>query len=293
MYFHLQMIDRGSTFMLELSEFVTKANKLYTLPDICLQLKSLVGREDSSVDDIANLVSHDPALTFRVLKLANSALYSRHGNISTIDDAIQKIGTDELCNIALATSAALVFKGAGRNKIDLKNYWQHSVYCAVLARALLFQKTGFNNGSMFVAGLLHNIGFLVVLERLPYYMVTLADIVGEAHKEPGFEKKTLGFTFINVSSELLKRWNLSEELIEVVLNQCSPEFSEKYRLQCQCMMAAIILADHIFQTNRIISFNTLQELSIMRQLELDSDQLKVIVEKSLDNVQSIVKVIQG
>jgi hypothetical protein len=59
------------------------------------------------------------------------------------------------------------------------------------------------------------------------------------------------------------------------------------------MMAAITLADHIFKTNEITSFNTLQELSIMRQLELGQEQLQVTVEKSLDNVQSIVKVIQG
>jgi len=279
--------------MLDLSDFVTKANKLYTLPDICLQLNSLVNREDTSVDDIANLVRYDPALTFRVLKLANSAIYSRNGNIATIEDAIQKIGTNELCNIALATSAALIFKGAGRNKIELKDYWQHSVTCAILARKIYLKKTGLNNGNMFVAGLLHNIGFLVVLERLPYYMVKLADIVGEEHKERGFEYKSLGVTFNQISSELLKRWNLTPELVEVVLNQFTPELSENYTLHCQCMKAAIVIADHIFETNKVTSFNTLQELTIMRQLEIDKEQLYTIIDKSLDDVQNIVKIIQG
>jgi len=279
--------------MLDLSDFVTKANRLYTLPDICLQLNSLVNNDEASVDDIAQLVRYDPALTFRVLKLANSALYSRRGNISTIEDAILKIGTNELCNIALATSAALIFKGAGRNKIELTDYWQHSVSCAILAKEIFFIKSGSKNGSMFVAGLLHNIGFLVVLERLPYYMVKLADIVGEEHKERGFEYKALGVTFSQISSELLKRWNLADELVDVVSNQYTPELSEAYPLQCQCMKAAIIIADHIYETKKVTSFNALQELTIMRQLELDKKQLQTIIDKSLHDVKSIVKIIQG
>lgn len=279
--------------MLELSEFVTKANKLYTLPDICLQLNSLVSRENSSVEDIACLVGHDPALTFRVLKLANSALYSRKGNISTIDEAVQKIGTDELCNIAIATSAALVFKGAGRNKINLKDYWQHSVYSAVLAQDLYHQKTRVKDGSMFVGGLLHNIGFLVVLERLPYFMVKLVDVVGEEHKDIGFEKATLGFTFVEVSSELLKRWELGEILVDIVANQHSPLNSENNQLKCQCMEAAVELANHVFESNQINYVNLLQELPSINQLALDNEQLESVIERAVESVQSIVKIIQG
>lgn len=279
--------------MLELSEFVTKANKLYTLPDICLQLNSLVNSKNSSVDDIACLVGHDPALTFRVLKLANSALYSRKGNISTIDDAIQKIGTDELCNIAIATSAALVFKGAGRNKINLKDYWQHSVFSAIIARELYQLKFKRKEGSMFVAGLLHNIGFLIVLERLPYYMVKLADVVGEEHKERGFEKETLGFTFVDISSELLKKWQLGDDLIDLVTNQFSADSSENNQLKCACLNAAIDISDQIFETSQIKSMSLIQQISDEHQLDLDADALSAVIDRSVENVHNIVKIIQG
>lgn len=279
--------------MLELSEFVMKANKLYTLPDICLQLNSLVNRKNSSVDEIASLVGHDPALTFRVLKLANSALYSRKGNIKTVDEAVQKIGTDELCNIAIATSAALVFKGAGRNKINLKDYWQHSVYSAVLARGLYYERARVVDGGMFVAGLLHNIGFLVVLERLPYFMVKFADVVGEEHKEKGFEKETLGFTFVDVSNGLLKRWGLDEELVDIVANQYSPFKSENNQLKCQCMEAAVELANYMFESNQSNYVNLLQELPSINQLALNNEQLESVIERAVESVQSIVKIIQG
>ena len=120
--------------MLELKEFIANANKLFTLADICLQINSLVSDPNRSIDDIGQLVSHDPALAFRVLKLANSALYSHTNNIKTIEQALMKIGTDELCNIAMATSAALVFKGVGQHRINLHDYWLHSVYSAMLAK---------------------------------------------------------------------------------------------------------------------------------------------------------------
>lgn len=279
--------------MLELSEFVTKANKLYTLPDICLQLNSLVNRDNSSVDDIACLVSHDPALTFRVLKLANSALYSRKGNISTIDEAIQKIGTDELCNIAIATSAALVFKGAGRNKINLKDYWQHSVFTAILAQELYQLKTKRKHGVMFVAGLLHCIGFLIVLERLPYYMVKLDDVVGDERKQRGFEKDTLGFTFVDISSELLKKWQLGDELIDIVSNQYSAHNSENNSLNCVCLNAAIDISDHIFETSHVKSMSIINNISAQHHLELEPDALSTVIDRSVDSVHNIVKIIQG
>lgn len=279
--------------MLELSEFVTKANKLYTLPDICLQLNSLVSSKNSSVDDIACLVGHDPALTFRVLKLANSALYSRKGNISTIDDAIQKIGTDELCNIAIATSAALVFKGAGRNKINLKDYWQHSVFTAIIARELYQLKSKRKEGSMFVAGLLHNIGFLIVLERLPYYMVKLDDVVGEEHKERGFENETLGFTFVDISSELLKKWQLGDDLIDLVTNQFSASSSENNQMKCRCLNTAIDISDQIFETSQVKSMSLIQQISDEHLLDLDADALSAVIDRSVENVHNIVKIIQG
>jgi len=279
--------------MIEFSEIVTKANKLYTLPDICLQLNNLVSRGDSSIEDIANLVSYDPALAFRVLKLANSALYSTGGSIETIEQAIQKVGTDELCNIAIAASAALVFKGSGKNKINLKDYWQHSVQCAVLTRELYLAKTGKKSGSMFVAGLLHNIGFLIILERLPYYMVKLTDIVGEQHKDRGFEQLELGFTFSELSSEMLKRWNLSEELIDVVANQYSPELSKHYNLNCECMMAAIRISDYMFEKSLNIASNNRQELPIVEHLDIDEEQLQVIIKNSVATIHSIVEIIQG
>ena len=106
--------------MQSIESYAKKASKLFTLPDICLQLNQLIHQPHSSAKEIARLVSVDPAITVRILKLANSALYGFSAKITTVSQAIVVIGTGELYNIALATSAAATFNGVDGKFIDMK-----------------------------------------------------------------------------------------------------------------------------------------------------------------------------
>ncbi len=279
--------------MLELKEFIANANKLFTLADICLHINSLVRDPNSSMDEIGRLVSHDPALAFRVLKLANSALYSHTNNIKTIEQALMKIGTDELCNIALATSAALVFRGVGQHRINLHDYWLHSVYSAMLARDIYQHYTKKNQGELFVAGLLHNIGLLVVLERLPYFAVSLADVVGREKKALQFETRTLGFSFSDVSSGLLKYWGIGDELVEIIGNQHLFNSQAEYKQQSLSLNCAITLADNLMHDTPEQQIDKIINQSTMEKLNMSNEKMHCIVEQCTDNALSIVNLING
>ncbi|MDP2560095.1 HDOD domain-containing protein [Psychrobium sp. 1_MG-2023] len=278
--------------MLELYDFIVKANRLYTLPDICLKLDSLIKDPTTSADEVARLVSFDPALCFRVLKLANSALYSKKSNITSVEQAVIKIGTDELYNIALSTSAALTFKGAGGKRVNLHDYWLHSVYCAILAKEIHKLRFPGTNNSLFVAGLLHNIGLLVVLERLPYFVVGLTDVVGKEKKALLFEKETLGFSFSDISSGLLSHWGIGEELVETIRNQHLLHCKSNYLGHSQSLNLAIKLADElVFEPD--MPAEKFITPSIIELSGLDEEQLITIIEKTTDNAQSLSKVLQG
>lgn len=285
--------NKGYVLMLELEEFVASANKLYTIPDICLSLNELVNKPNCSIEDIAQVVRYDPALSVRVLKIANSALYSGKGSISDIEQAIMKIGTDELCNIAIATSAALMFKGAGETRINLTDYWEHSVYTAVLAKQIN-KKCKLNpTGLMFITGLLHNIGFLVVLERLPYFPVDLNDVIGIDKKGERFENAKLGFSFRDVSSQLLRCWNLSEEISRAI-SLATPGADEYIvKENCVCLQSAIKIADSLISNNATIYLEHTLHESEIAVLGMTQETLDELVEFSRDNVRSIVEIIQG
>jgi len=276
--------------MLELKDFIANANKLFTIPDICLSLNQLVSQDNCSVEDIAAMVSHDPALCVRILKLANSALYSRKGQVSCIEQAIQIVGTDELCNIAIATSAALVFKGVGESRINLKDYWYHSVYTAVMAQQVY--KACFNKrqGPLFVVGLLHNLGLLVVLERLPYLRVDLAEHIGIDKCSSHFERQKLGFNFSEVGAGLLQYWNLPQELIEPIANQHqSQEDSES----SMALKVAIRLADAALSKVNPVNVENVLPSKEVALIGIDQQQLDELIEFTEDNIQSVIDIIQG
>jgi len=279
--------------MLELREFVVSANKLFTIPDICLSLNELVTQHTCSVTDISRVVGHDPALTVRVLRLANSPIYSRGGTISSLDQAILKIGTDELCNIALATAAALVFKGAGESRINLKDYWNHSVYSAVLAQRIYSQCFKQRGGSMFIAGLLHNLGLLVVLERLPYLAIDLEDVIGPHKRATNFERDKLGFTLTEVASELLYHWRLAPQLISLVRNQHlsdpdSQSVEGHFSLYC-----AIKIADVLYATQAPLSADQILSEQEINRLQLTPETFDELIEHATANVASVIDIIQG
>lgn len=197
--------------MVSLAEIIHQAGRLYSLPDICFRLQEAIQRQ-ATVHDIADLVALDPALSVRMLRLANSSFYSFPGQVDTVSRAVRLIGTNELYNLALATSAVATFARIPRQLLDMDGFWQHSVYTGLIARTL-GRKLGFRNGErLFAAGLLHNIGLLVLIEQRPEAVGrVLAAYTTTAHAHA--ENNELGFTFADCGAALMESWRLPTTLV--------------------------------------------------------------------------------
>jgi len=277
----------------DFNNFIDKADCLYSLPDLCLQLNALVNDGKSSVDEVARLVSIDPALTARVLKLANSAIYFKRKSVTTISEAVANIGTDELNNIAIATSAAQIFRDGGGGKIDLHDYWYHSVVTAVVAKDIYYLSTGKRDGTLFVAGLLHNIGLLVVLERLPYFKVDLLQVIGASHLPWQYEKNELGFSFVEVSCALISRWNISDKLAAIIQHQYAPVRAPSYKIETLVLNSAIVVADHILKQSAPANCEEYLELTVGKQLALDYQQLDEVISNARKAAPAVAKIFNG
>ena len=150
--------------LIEIDDIIENAGSLLTLPDICLQVKRLVADPASSIGDFAKLISKDPALTARLLKIVNSPLYYFPLKVSSVPEAITLIGTSQLYNLALATTAAAIIQTVGGSYIELKTLWKKAVYSAIFAKSITPDKSQ-NGETLFVAGLLSNIGALAVVKH--------------------------------------------------------------------------------------------------------------------------------
>ena len=205
-------------------ELAQKSSTLFTLPDVYLRLQGMVRKPETTLDEMAELISLDASLTGRLLKIANSAFYSFPSQIDTISRAIYLIGTDQLMNLVLATSVATSFAGIPEEVIDMDSFWRHNVDTGLVARSLGAAAKQRDVERLFVVGLLHNVGKLLVLNEMP------AQAIKVLQPEPGqcpweLQHQEFGFTFAECGAELLSLWGLPEVLVESVRFQNNPAFA--------------------------------------------------------------------
>lgn len=199
-----------------------------------------------SIEDIGQVICKDPALTARLLKVVNSSLYGFQSKIDTVSRAIAVIGIDDLRNLVLATSVIDTFSDIPPHWVDMTAFWMHSVHCGLVAKLLARRSGVLHCERLFILGLLHNIGSLVMYHKMPE--AALKVLVAVEHKRyliPDFERTTFGFTHAEVGGELIKRWHLPESLYEAIGCYLNPESSIAHRLDTCLLAMAVVLVDTV------------------------------------------------
>jgi putative nucleotidyltransferase with HDIG domain len=203
-----------------ITELVRGVSSLVTLPDVFIRINQLVEDPDSTTADIAKVISQDPSFSIRLLRVANSPFYGFPSAVDSISNAVSIIGTNQIRNMALATSVASTFDGLPNDLVSMEHFWKHSLYCALAARILAKQARSYDPDVMFTAALLHDIGELIIFNRLPENAKDALLMVLESGDEiPVYraEQKIIGFDHAQVGGELAREWklpNMLEECIE-------------------------------------------------------------------------------
>ncbi len=193
-------------------DYAVQANGSFALPDACFKVKDLIADQSSTIEDFANVISIDPSMTSRLLQIANSAIYNFPGEISTISRAITIIGTAAIYNMMLVDVAASAFKHFSNQVVDLKRFWRMSVFTGLAAKNLAIKSGIHDIERLFVVGLLENFGELLVA-KINHEIADKCDKYSGSHLPWQVQKKLLGFTYTDVSAELLKIWQLPEKII--------------------------------------------------------------------------------
>lgn len=203
-------------------ELAQKSTQLFSLPDIYLKLSRMLSDENSTADQMAEVISLDAGLSARLLKIANSSFYNFPAQIETIPRAITLIGSNELSNLVLATSVASSFSNIDPNLVDMDSFWRHNVDTGLVMRFLGKSAQIRDIERLFVVGLLHNLGKLLVLASEPEAANRILDNL-EGEQPWQREQSVLGFTFAECGAELLRQWQLPEALVDAVRHQHQPQ----------------------------------------------------------------------
>jgi len=206
-------------------QLVRDISGIVTLPDVYLRINRLVENPDSSSADIARAASQDAAFTAKLLKLANSAHYGFPAAVDTVAKAVTLIGTTQVRNLALSLSAANSFAGLPNDRVSMRNFWKHSLLCALAARELGKLAGRCDPESLFTAGLLHDIGELILFNRLPEQAQAVLLAVLDSQQEitvPEAEAEIVGFDHAEVGGALAESWRLPDMLRECIACHHAP-----------------------------------------------------------------------
>jgi putative nucleotidyltransferase with HDIG domain len=223
---------------------VEHIKELVMLPEVALRISGMADDPSSSAADIGREISKDAALTARVLRVANSPAFGQHGKIGTISRAITVLGVRQVRDLTVGLTAIRTFEGIANDLVTMESFWRHSVLCALAAGHIAARRRVGRNDALFVAGLLHDVGQLVLFNRAPELarqaLLMSADATGDEDLYL-CERRLMGFDHAAVGVALAQNWGLPRSLQECIEFHHEPDRAVEYPLE----VATVHIADSV------------------------------------------------
>lgn len=196
---------------------------LASFPDVYFRLKKILESSTSSAKDIAQVIGSDVALTTRLLKLVNSPLFGLTQKVDSLERAVSLVGEEELTSLVLGISAIRYFKDIPPELMDMQTFWKHSLSCAIFAKIIASKYKDVTDETLFTAGLLHDVGKLILFKNMPYSSVETL-VFARENMVPLIEAEeyVLGFTHTEISKLLMDSWEFPDTINDIVSNHHNP-----------------------------------------------------------------------
>ncbi len=207
-------------------------------------VNDLVNDPNADIAQIGNVISQDPDLTARLLKLVNSSYYGFETPVDTVTRAIMMVGLRDLQSMVWASSAVETFNHISPTDANMAGFWRHSIFCAVTARILARECHVLHPERLFVAGLLHDIGRLLIFHKFPEQAQIIFDKerVSVNRDLADIEREVLGYDHAEIGQALGESWGLPEGLVYSIGNHHHPGTDERYRLESAILHIANVMA---------------------------------------------------
>ena len=248
--------------VMELEQLLDNAGQLVSLPAACIRLNEMVNNPSCSVQDMGRVINQDVALTARILRIANSPMYGLSTQVDTVTRAVTVLGMKQVRDLALASAAIKAFDGIPNTLVSMRSFWEHSILCALCARTLAMDCLRDQRETVFVAGLLHDMGKLVLYNQLPDMSRTVLEATanGKKSRESQIaEHEIIGFDHAEVGGELARRWSLPVSLQESIAFHHDPGRAEQNR-----KAVAVV---HIANSIAILAARKTEDLKIAPKIQ--------------------------
>lgn len=217
---------------------------LVSPPHICVRITELLGNPRTNARAVGEVIAQDPSLTARLLKLVNSSFYGYRSRIDTVSRAVAVVGNVAVHNLAIAVSAVKSFSDIPNDLVNMDTFWRHGVYCGLIARACGNRVRVLHPERLFVGGLLHDLGSLVLYQTRPdACRETLLIAGGDEAVLYQAELEAFGFSHAELGGKLMAHWGLPETLADAVACHHAPSNARTAPLEAAILHVAEALAN--------------------------------------------------
>lgn len=212
-------------------QVVSNIRNLPTPPIVFHQIQKVINDPKTSAGQIASILSEDPAMSVKVLKLTNSAFYGLSREVDSVKQAVVIVGLEAIKNLVLSASVLDMFKGKHVNQEFEDKFWRHSLataFCSRMMARRLRAKAMVDADAAFSSGLLHDIGKIILCSFLPdeyrrFDEERRRDTQAETYV---VEDRVLGYNHTQIGSLLAMQWKLPHRLTEAITFHHHPQLSE-------------------------------------------------------------------
>ncbi|MFQ5507656.1 MAG: HDOD domain-containing protein, partial [Planctomycetota bacterium] len=265
-------------------DLINRTLELPTIPSVLVKLNEVMADPEASAEDVAKVISLDPAVSTNILRIVNSAYYGLQVRVSSVNLAVSIMGFNMTKKVALKAAVFSVFAKKGHEKIEYfepKAFWQHSIFTGVLARVLgqsSVNFAGIHPEDLYICGLLHDIGKIILLENATDdFARMLKTSIKEKRSMTEVEQEVLGFSHADVGSVLAIKWFLPEDLTIAIRYHHSPERDPFHKT----LSSLICLADGLASKSGKPAF-------LAAQHEEPKEELYDLVGIDPENVEALI-----
>ncbi|MCS7305660.1 MAG: HDOD domain-containing protein [Thermoguttaceae bacterium] len=262
-----------------LARLAARIGEISSLPEVVYRILSLVDDPNTGAEELSAAVRSDPALAMRVMRTVNSPYYGLEEKVSDLQQAIAILGFREIRNLAITSHVATLFRTSeGYKYYSRRGLWQHLVATGIIARMVAHTSGGVPPHEAYLAGLLHDLGWILLDQYAHASFCQLIDALRPDLSPCQVEMELLGFTHAQLGQTVARQWNLPEHLAAAIGFHHQPQLSPgPYRL----LVGAVAVGNFLCHRQDVTSLGvvnvTVPPPEIFAQLNLGREELNQIV----------------
>jgi putative nucleotidyltransferase with HDIG domain len=274
-----------------IDEVIEGMPKLASYAGVLNELDEVLNDMNSTLAEICEVIEKDPAMAAKLLQLGNTCFFGFSRRVETVFETISLIGIQQVRDLIAASTVMRMFAGVSSEHVDMESFWQHSLSCAVAARILAIDRQLPKPEKHFTAGLLHDIGRLVLYSRLPEQTAAIFQLYEKKRiLLRDAEKTVLGYDHAELGAALVKSWNYPFNLIHAVRFHHMAMAAGAFQVDA-CI---IHLADHLVCAMELGTggdgFIPPLSMHVWERLGMTTDALQTVVDAIDEQYKAVVEV---